>query len=148
MWANESDHRERGSIMTGTSTSALRDRLELERGRIALGGVQALVRLLLEQRRAGISVTEIYASYGITDYRRHRTTVYTRAANEQEAAHLMLRPGQPVLIVQKIDVDLNGVPIGFSEATWAGDRVQLTFDSSHTDPMPAAAPAERIDDVQ
>ncbi|WP_433245573.1 indolepyruvate ferredoxin oxidoreductase family protein [Actinomadura nitritigenes] len=38
--------------MTGTSTSALRDRLELERGRIALGGVQALVRLLLEQRRA------------------------------------------------------------------------------------------------
>ncbi|TDD90802.1 indolepyruvate ferredoxin oxidoreductase family protein [Actinomadura rubrisoli] len=33
-------------------SSPLRDRLELERGRIALGGVHALVRLLLDQRRA------------------------------------------------------------------------------------------------
>jgi len=99
---------------------------------------------MLEKRRAGISVTEIYASYGITDYRRDRTTVYTRPANEQEAAHLMLRPGQPVLVVQKIDVDLRGKPIGFSEASWAGDRVQLTFDSSQTSPPTA----ERIDDVQ
>ncbi|WP_067832585.1 indolepyruvate ferredoxin oxidoreductase family protein [Actinomadura kijaniata] len=32
--------------------SPLRDRLELENGRIALGGVQALVRLLLDQKRA------------------------------------------------------------------------------------------------
>ncbi|QXJ24326.1 indolepyruvate ferredoxin oxidoreductase family protein [Actinomadura graeca] len=34
------------------SGNPLRDRLELERGRIAAGGVQALVRLLLDQRRA------------------------------------------------------------------------------------------------
>ncbi len=38
--------------MSTTSSSPLRDRLELERGRIALGGVHALVRLLLDQRRA------------------------------------------------------------------------------------------------
>ncbi|WP_131741146.1 indolepyruvate ferredoxin oxidoreductase family protein [Actinomadura roseirufa] len=39
--------------MTSTfSSSPLRARLELERGRVALGGVQALVRLLLDQRRA------------------------------------------------------------------------------------------------
>ncbi|MFG2250269.1 indolepyruvate ferredoxin oxidoreductase family protein [Spirillospora sp. NPDC048823] len=41
--------------MTGRTRaprSALRDRLELERGRIAIGGVHALVRLLLDQRRA------------------------------------------------------------------------------------------------
>ncbi|WP_067456097.1 indolepyruvate ferredoxin oxidoreductase family protein [Actinomadura macra] len=36
------------------SGNPLRDRLELERGRIAVGGVQALVRLLLDQRRADI----------------------------------------------------------------------------------------------
>lgn len=35
-----------------TTVSAIRDRLELERGRIAIGGVHALVRLLLDQRRA------------------------------------------------------------------------------------------------
>ncbi|MFI0482375.1 indolepyruvate ferredoxin oxidoreductase family protein [Actinomadura sp. 9N215] len=35
-----------------TTASPMRDRLELERGRIAIGGVHALVRLLLDQRRA------------------------------------------------------------------------------------------------
>ncbi|TYK49387.1 indolepyruvate ferredoxin oxidoreductase family protein [Actinomadura decatromicini] len=35
-----------------TLASPLRDRLELDRGRIAIGGVHALVRLLLDQRRA------------------------------------------------------------------------------------------------
>nr|WP_281258299.1 indolepyruvate ferredoxin oxidoreductase family protein [Actinomadura mexicana] len=40
------------SMSTTVSSSPLRDRLELERGRIAIGGVHALVRLLLEQRRA------------------------------------------------------------------------------------------------
>ncbi|MFF4236550.1 indolepyruvate ferredoxin oxidoreductase family protein [Actinomadura geliboluensis] len=39
-------------MSTTVSSSPLRDRLELERGRIALGGVHALVRLLLDQRRA------------------------------------------------------------------------------------------------
>ncbi|TDB85438.1 indolepyruvate ferredoxin oxidoreductase family protein [Actinomadura sp. KC216] len=36
------------------TASPIRDRLELERGRIAIGGVHALVRLLLEQRRADV----------------------------------------------------------------------------------------------
>nr|WP_279473337.1 indolepyruvate ferredoxin oxidoreductase family protein [Actinomadura darangshiensis] len=40
------------SMSTTVSSSPLRDRLELERGRIAIGGVHALVRLLLDQRRA------------------------------------------------------------------------------------------------
>ncbi|WP_433467143.1 indolepyruvate ferredoxin oxidoreductase family protein [Spirillospora sp. CA-128828] len=39
-------------MSTSVSPSPLRDRLELERGRIAIGGVHALVRLLLDQRRA------------------------------------------------------------------------------------------------
>ncbi|MFA1541138.1 indolepyruvate ferredoxin oxidoreductase family protein [Actinomadura monticuli] len=39
-------------MSTTVSSSPLRDRLELERGRIAIGGVHALVRLLLDQRRA------------------------------------------------------------------------------------------------
>lgn len=39
-------------MSTTVSSSPFRDRLELERGRIAIGGVHALVRLLLDQRRA------------------------------------------------------------------------------------------------
>ena len=99
---------------------------------------------MADERRAGISVTQAYRRYGIADYRRQSTTVFTRLANEQEASLLMLRPGQSVLIVQKTDVDMTGAPIGFSEAAWAGDRVQFTFENA-----PAGEVAsERTDDVQ
>ncbi|WP_375452321.1 phosphonate metabolism transcriptional regulator PhnF [uncultured Devosia sp.] len=98
---------------------------------------------LPERRRAIGSITEVYRTYGITDYRRLRTTVFTRIASENEAAMLMLRAGQSVLVVQKIDADLDGQPIGFSEAVWAGDRVQFTFESDH----PSAISTERDSDV-
>lgn len=84
----------------------------------------------LQDRRKTIrSITEVYRTYGISDYRRLRTTVFTRLASEIEAGMLMLRAGQAVLIVQKVDADLDGVPLGFSEAVWAGDRVQFTFET-------------------
>jgi GntR family phosphonate transport system transcriptional regulator len=85
---------------------------------------------LAAKRRDGISVTEVYRAHGIEDYQRLRTTIFTRPANEREAPLLMLRPGQSVLIVQKVDIDKTGLPIGFSDAAWAGDRVQFTFESS------------------
>ena len=84
---------------------------------------------LQERRQSTPSITEVYRSYGITDYHRQRTTVFTRIATEHEAGMLMLRPGQSVLVVQKIDADLDRNPIGFSEAVWAGDRVQFTFET-------------------
>lgn len=99
---------------------------------------------MADARRAGISVTETYRKHGIEDYRRQSTTIFTRLATEHEAALLMLRPGQSVLIVQKTDVDLDGKPIGFSEAAWAGDRVQFTFENA-----PAGGlVSERTKDVQ
>lgn len=96
-----------------------------------------------ERRKANASITQIYKTYGIADYRRHSTTVFTRLANEHETSLLMMRPGQSVLIVQKIDVDMDGRPIGFSEAAWAGDRVQFTFENADV----RGTPSERIDDV-
>lgn len=99
---------------------------------------------MADQRRAGISVTETYRKYGIADYRRQRTIIFTRLASEHEAGLLMLRPGQSVLIVQKTDVDMAGAPIGFSEAAWAGDRVQFTFENAQA----GEVATERTDDVQ
>jgi GntR family transcriptional regulator, phosphonate transport system regulatory protein len=96
-----------------------------------------------ERRKTNASITQIYKTYGIADYRRHSTTVFTRLANEHETSLLMMRPGQSVLIVQKIDVDMDGRPIGFSEAAWAGDRVQFTFENADV----RGTPSERIDDV-
>lgn len=98
---------------------------------------------LPERRRALTSITKVYHSYGITDYRRLRTTVFTRIASESEAGMLMLRAGQSVLVVQKIDADLDGRPIGFSEAVWAGDRVQFTFETD----QPTVLTTERDNDV-
>lgn len=98
---------------------------------------------IAERRKTNASITQIYKTYGIADYRRHSTTVFTRLANEHETSLLMMRPGQSVLIVQKIDVDLDGRPIGFSEAAWAGDRVQFTFENADV----RGTPSERIDDV-
>ena len=98
---------------------------------------------LQERRRTIRSITEVYRTYGITDYRRLRTTVFTRLASETEAGMLMLRAGQSVLIVQKVDADLEGIPLGFSEAVWAGDRVQFTFETD----QPTVLTTERDQDV-
>lgn len=98
---------------------------------------------IAERRRANPSITAIYKTYGIDDYRRQSTTIFTRLASEHETSLLMMRPGQSVLIVQKTDVDLSGSPIGFSEAAWAGDRVQFTFENAQAGELVS----ERTDNV-
>jgi GntR family phosphonate transport system transcriptional regulator len=89
----------------------------------------ALFPDLAARRAAGSSITDIYSAYGISDYFRKRTVVFTRRPDLEEARFLMQHPDQPVMVVQKTDVDASGRPIGHSEAVWAGDRVQFTFDS-------------------
>jgi GntR family phosphonate transport system transcriptional regulator len=45
------------------------------------------------------------------------------------------------MVLQKTDVDAAGRPIGWSEAVWAGDRVQFSFDTpDEGDPAPESAP--------
>lgn len=93
------------------------------------------------RRAAGESVTDIYRSHGIADYFRKRTVVFTRRPLPEEAILLMQHPDQPVMVLQKTDVDPAGRPIGWSEAVWAGDRVQFSFDTpDEGDPAPESAP--------
>lgn len=89
---------------------------------------QALFPDMAGQRRAGQSVTDVYRAHGITDYLRKRTTIYARRPTAEEAHLLKQHPDQPVLAVTKTDVDLTGRPIGYSQAIWAANRVQFTFD--------------------
>ncbi len=92
------------------------------------------------RRAAGESVTDIYRSHGIADYFRKRTVVFTRRPLPEEAALLMQHPDQPVMVLHKTDVDAAGRPIGWSEAVWAGDRVQFSFDTpDEGDPAPESA---------
>jgi GntR family phosphonate transport system transcriptional regulator len=81
------------------------------------------------KRMDGASVTDIYHRHGITDYFRKRTVVFARRPDAEEAGLLMQHPDQPVMVLQKTDVDDAGQPISYSEAVWAADRVQFSFDS-------------------
>ena len=80
-------------------------------------------------RMGGASVSDIYRNHGIADYFRKRTIVFARRPDAEEAGLLMQHPDQPVMVLQKTDVDAACQPIGYSEAVWAADRVQFSFDS-------------------
>lgn len=81
------------------------------------------------RRRQFSSVTETYNSYGIGDYVRSDTAVYTRQARASEAQALAQHPQMPVMVVTAIDSTLDGTPISYSQVAWAGARVRFTFDS-------------------
>ncbi|MGV6874137.1 phosphonate metabolism transcriptional regulator PhnF [Pseudochelatococcus sp. B33] len=79
------------------------------------------------RRRESASMTQIYKDYGITDYVRHSTTIFTRLPTAEEARLLAQPPEQPVLAMQKVDVDLEGRPIAYSDGVWAGGRIQFVI---------------------
>lgn len=79
-------------------------------------------------RRTGVSVTEIYRDFGIPDYLRHCTKIFARLPIGREARLLAQPSDQPVLVVQKIDVDMDGCPIACSDVIWAGERIQFVIE--------------------
>ncbi len=84
---------------------------------------------LAAQRLAGVSVTQVYAAAGITDYFRKRTVIFARRPEGDEAKLLQQHPDQPVMVLVKTDVAADGRGIGHSEAVWSANRVQFTIDS-------------------
>lgn len=76
------------------------------------------------------SSTAHLKTYGVDDYTRLHTSITTRPPTAAEARALQQPRSRWVLHTQKIDVDEKGEPICFSEAVWAGDRVQFTIDNS------------------
>lgn len=74
--------------------------------------------------------TEIYKRAGIIDYLRLITWISARPPTDDEARYLRQPRSRPVLVTRKIDVEPNGVPIGYSDMRWASDRVQFVLDNS------------------
>lgn len=95
---------------------------------------------MLERRRTGLTVTEIYREFGIPDYLRQATTILTRLPIAEEARLLAQSPDQPVLVTQKVDVDMEGRPIAYSDVVWAGERMQFVIDNDET-------PEDRATDI-
>ncbi len=75
------------------------------------------------------SITTTLAHFGIRDYRRASTRLVAALADAADAMWLGLEPGGAVLVVDSVDVDLDGRPVVTSRARFAAERVEFTFES-------------------
>lgn len=82
-------------------------------------------------RRSGRSVSVILAEYGVPDYIRLRTDILVRMPTPEEARQLGQSESQPIIALKKVDVDMKGTPIAYSETVWPGERVQFSIDNTN-----------------
>lgn len=83
-----------------------------------------------DARRSGRSVSLIFAEYDVPDYIRLRTDITVRLPTAEEARQLGQAMSQPVIALKKVDVDLKGTPIAYSETIWAGEKVRFSVDNT------------------
>lgn len=87
---------------------------------------------LLQMLDNGVPTSDILRRLGVDDYLRAESRISTRMPTE-EAARLLKQPmNRPLLCVEGVDVDLQGVPIKYGETTFSGDRVQLVVAMAQT----------------
>lgn len=85
---------------------------------------------LLDMLGGAISTTDILRHFGVQDYVRAMSRITTQMPSE-ETARLLQQPGtRPLLCVESLDVDMNGLPIKYGETLFCGDRVQLVISPS------------------
>lgn len=96
-------------------------------------------RLFPQPRFAGMeaavretgSITAGFLAHGVNDYTRRESRISADLPSADVAAELRQPINRPVLLVTSVNVDSEGLPIEFSSAWFAGDRVKLTV--SHDD---------------
>lgn len=76
------------------------------------------------------AVTPALAACGVVDYRRLQTRVRARASSIEEAREIGVDRGSILLVTESLNVDVDGVPIQFTQALFAADRIELVVDSS------------------
>ena len=76
------------------------------------------------------TTTALFRIYGIGDYVRDVTRIRSRLPTGEEARKLEHPKSQPVLVLQKLDTDLDGRPVSFSETVWRADRVEFVVDTN------------------
>jgi GntR family phosphonate transport system transcriptional regulator len=71
------------------------------------------------------SITAALRSFGVPDYTRRTTRIWTRMPLPEEAVLLRQRGDVPVLVMETLDQDESGQAIEFGIARAAGQRVQV-----------------------
>lgn len=74
------------------------------------------------------SITAGFAAHGVVDYTRRESRITAELPTAEVAAQLRQPATRPVLLVESLNVDLEGTPIEWARAWFAGDRVKLTID--------------------
>lgn len=81
---------------------------------------------LEEVVRATGSITEAFAAHGLSDYTRQESRITAEMPSAALAVQLKQSPQRPVLRVESLNVDCEGVPIESAVAWFPSDRVSLT----------------------
>ena len=74
------------------------------------------------------SITAALLELGVADYTRARSLVCARLPSRAEADALSRPATQPVLVVQYVNVDKQGIPVEAGTTLFASDAVQLTVE--------------------
>lgn len=80
-----------------------------------------------QRSEAAGSVTAAYRLYGIQDYVRASTEMFSRPAREQEVQLLRQHPDMPVMVLRSIDATLDQRPLAYSEVVWSSARVKFSY---------------------
>lgn len=71
------------------------------------------------------SLTRALATIGIEDYRRKETRITARPATAMETEMLSLPAGRAVIVLERVDAEVDGTPLQWGRSSFAADRVQL-----------------------
>jgi GntR family phosphonate transport system transcriptional regulator len=82
-------------------------------------------RIYREQR----SITKTLAQFQVTDYRRMSTSITAALADASDAMWLKLEAGQPILIVESVDIGLDRRPVLAARARFAADRIEFVVET-------------------
>lgn len=72
------------------------------------------------------SITGAFLAHGVKDYTRKESRVSAQLASARVAVHLKQPGNRPVLQVESINADTEGIPIECATTWFAGDRITLT----------------------
>jgi GntR family phosphonate transport system transcriptional regulator len=75
------------------------------------------------------SMTRMLANFGVRDFTRESTRVTAAIAEAADAESLKLALGRPLLVVESVDADTDGVPILTTRSRFASDRVALVLET-------------------
>ncbi len=75
------------------------------------------------------SITKALAKAGVPDYTRTESRVTAELVEREDVPTLAMAPGQPVLVVESLNVDQDNRPLQYTRTRMAADRIQLVVES-------------------